>query len=601
MRRLFWPVVVLLGLVIGINVAVESNKPWWLRDLTGPSMPAWLRDVLGLRWGGQQPVTPQPLPFPLPTPRPKPAPRTPQPKCPGPNCPQPKWGPEPVALIGSPVAVNGQRTAAKFVVGGPSMDGVEVACDLPAARHQRNTGGSDGAGLCVFTSVGHCADWHGENQLTKFRDWMKSRPGGGYPDKLKKMIAEFSRETGITEPPYLQVTNGDVAILEEAHEHRIMLAVTYSGRDGIYYRSSVPHMVNLVCYDKAADRAAILDNNYPGQLLWMSCKDFVERWKEGGGGGWAVALLKPPPPPVPVNRTAAREPVMIGQCASCGPAYVPPPAMVAPALAAPSISTAASASGSSGWEWRQSVTDPAGYWCLFKDGKQVGCYRRRDDLYSSLGTDGQFQHDVLPPVPIPESAWATAGTPRGGDHQPIFGVEPDKVRRSPGYEINGVPVSREQLLGAIHAAGSGVLPDVKGKVWVVVAGGTPEQRSAVLRDLETNPELAPFKPRIVVQSYAAGEWPLAVGIQSSGAPTIQLLGPETDQGKAVDLGRLDSYPGPAVLADTLHEALREVDPNYRPELARRKGSDPLANIDPTILVAVGGFLLFLVLTPRRRR
>lgn len=595
MRRLFWPAVVLLGLIVGINVAVESQKPWWLRDLTGPAMPSWLRNMLDLRWGGQQPVAPQPSPSPAPKPLIRPRP---QPKCPGPNCSQPKWGPEPTALIGAPVTVNGKQTTARFAVGGPAMDGVEVACDLPASRHQRNTGGSDGAGLCVFTSVGHCADWHGESPYTRFRDWMKSRPGGGYPEKLKRMITEFSRENNVPEPSYLQVTNGDVAILEEAHEHRIMLAVTYSGRDGIYYRGSVPHMVNLVCFNKQADRAAILDNNYPGQLLWMSCRDFVERWKEGGGGGWAVALLKPPPPPVPVNRAAIeKEPVMIGQCVTCGPAaYIPPPAMIAPA-----VPIATATTGGGGWEWRQSMTDPNGYWVLFRDGKQVGCYRRRDDLYSALGTDGQFTHDVLPPVPIPESAWATAGTPRGGDHPPIFGVESDKVRTAADYEINGRAVSREQLLGAIHGSAGGVLPDVKGKLWVVVAGGTPEQRQAVLRDLDSDPELVQFKPKILVQSYAAGEWPLAVGIQATGSPTIQLLGPEDAKGKAVDLGRLDSYPGPSALAETLHEALREIDPNYRPELARRRGGDPLANVDPTILMIIVGFLLFMILTPRRRR
>jgi hypothetical protein len=61
-------------------------------------------------------------------------------------------------------------------------------------------------------------------------------------------------------------------------------------------------MVNLVCYDDGADLAAIRDNNFtdPNDLVWMSIKEFLQRWK-GGGGGWVVVLVAPPPPPPPRN------------------------------------------------------------------------------------------------------------------------------------------------------------------------------------------------------------------------------------------------------------------------------------------------------------
>ena len=70
------------------------------------------------------------------------------------------------------------------VVGGPvHPDGTEVDCDLPAERHLQARGGSDGAGLCVFTSIAMAADWCSEPPLVDFRDWMRRRPGGGYPGK----------------------------------------------------------------------------------------------------------------------------------------------------------------------------------------------------------------------------------------------------------------------------------------------------------------------------------------------------------------------------------------------------------------------------------
>jgi len=45
---------------------------------------------------------------------------------------------------------------------------------------------------------------------------------------------------------------------------------------------------------------AILDNNYPGTIEWMT-EDQFRRAYTGLGGGWAVILLAPGPPPPPWN------------------------------------------------------------------------------------------------------------------------------------------------------------------------------------------------------------------------------------------------------------------------------------------------------------
>ena len=66
-----------------------------------------------------------------------------------------------------------------------------------------------------------------------------------------------------------------VAILEECHNTRRLACITYGGSDGIYYRGFVPHMVCLVCFDRKANRAAILDNNNPGKILWMTCGESI--------------------------------------------------------------------------------------------------------------------------------------------------------------------------------------------------------------------------------------------------------------------------------------------------------------------------------------
>lgn len=187
-----------------------------------------------------------------------------------------------------------------ITVGGPTgPGGVEVQCDLPLSLRTKNVGGSDGAGLCVFTSIGHAARWQGEPVLRDFQQFMRSRPGGSWPEKTDKMIEAISREKG-REVKYLQYEGKDPAILEAALKTGRMPGVTYDGRDP-HYRGRIAHMVNLVYLDAAT--AAILDNNFVGEneLVWMSRAEFLSRWTGGGGNGWAVVILDDAPAPVPTN------------------------------------------------------------------------------------------------------------------------------------------------------------------------------------------------------------------------------------------------------------------------------------------------------------
>lgn len=185
-------------------------------------------------------------------------------------------------------------------VGGPSSpDGKdEVDCDLPVSQRQRNTGGRDGAGLCVFTSIMHAARYQNEPRLANFQQQMKAERGGGYPEKVDVMIAKYGSGTR-----YIQYEGSDDKILEAAIKSGRMPSVTYNGRDPHYGNRSIAHMVNLVAFDRASGWAAVLDNNYIGEreLVWLPINDFLSRWKGGGSSGWVHILLQPPPPPVPRN------------------------------------------------------------------------------------------------------------------------------------------------------------------------------------------------------------------------------------------------------------------------------------------------------------
>ena len=180
------------------------------------------------------------------------------------------------------------------VGGRTSPDNAEqIQIDLPASEHLKNIGGRDGSGLCVFTSVEHSGRWQNVEQLTGFQGKMKKEDGGGWPEKVDKMVSKYAPGT-----TYLQYSGDDPSLLRLAIKTGRMPAVTYGYSPRYTGTGRIAHMVNLVHLTNRW--AAILDNNFPGddKYEWMAPAEFTRRWKLGGGG-WAVFLLSPPPPPPP--------------------------------------------------------------------------------------------------------------------------------------------------------------------------------------------------------------------------------------------------------------------------------------------------------------
>lgn len=190
------------------------------------------------------------------------------------------------------------------VIGGKHHNGVFARDAIPETMHVKNVGGSDGSGLCVFTSIQHAAQYQGIEGLKDFQTWMRSRPGGGYPQKVDAMIRE---KLGLNHGVEYVHVYGDQAvdILEVACEAGLMPAVTYGfgeryAKEGV---QRIDHMVNLVHLDD--QYACILDNNFPGESAyeWMPRAEFVERFaysSQGRGEGWGIILLSGnPQPPEP--------------------------------------------------------------------------------------------------------------------------------------------------------------------------------------------------------------------------------------------------------------------------------------------------------------
>lgn len=212
--------------------------------------------------------------------------------------------------------------AADSQVGGrTSPDGAEqIQIDLPGTQQLKNVGGRDGAGLCVFTSIEHSGRWQNVEKLTGFQNQMKKELGGGWPEKVDKMLGKYAPNTA-----YLQYSGDDPSLLKLAIKTGRMPCVTYGYSPRYGGSGRIAHMVNLV---HLTDKwAAVLDNNFVGEnnYEWMAPAEFTRRWKLGGGG-WAVFLLAPPPPPPPAaNVVEARPP------RKCWGAVAPEPAVAGPA------------------------------------------------------------------------------------------------------------------------------------------------------------------------------------------------------------------------------------------------------------------------------
>lgn len=236
-------------------------------------------------WGATQQSDPTPprVPTPPPAPAPSPPPTPPAPK------PKPRpWGDRTPAPVGA--SVGGARNA----------DGTELQCDLPEELHQKNRGGSDGSGLCVYASNRHTGRWQNCKQFDYLFEWMWKHPGGSYPEKFTQTLEQCCKEKGWPVPDYIQVEGTDLEILKRACATGRMPGVTY-GRSptGRYGGSSISHMVSL---PHADDKwFVVLDNNYPGgqNYEWMSPDEFRKAYTATSGKGWAVVLLQPGPPPAP--------------------------------------------------------------------------------------------------------------------------------------------------------------------------------------------------------------------------------------------------------------------------------------------------------------
>lgn len=204
-----------------------------------------------------------------------------------------------------------------------------------------------------------------------------------------------------------------------------------------------------------------------------------------------------------------------------------------------------------GYEWRSFRDDPTQL-SLWRGGAQVGGY--------------SFLDDEFRPFDPRTRRWGPPGPCPTRKPRPRFGCDLSRVRDGDHYRLDGKEVSRQevtQLLTKGKEGPSPSIPDNRHKLRISVIG---EGREPVLADLAGHPALAPWKDKAVLTGYAADHWAVArYGFVCTGRPTIYV---QDAEGRV--LHRQDDYRGGAA---GLAEALRNIDPDYRPERDKdlRKG------------------------------
>jgi hypothetical protein len=169
-----------------------------------------------------------------------------------------------------------------FCLCGSPAKPVEIAetptVNIPIGFHIRNWRGPTGQGSCVHASMIELFYWQGRPDLAEL--WRNAYSSGEHPAGLaSKLEARGVR--------WAQTTSGDVSFLEWAIANRLGAAVSIDGGR---------HMVCLVHLD--AERAGILDTNYPGSFRWMGREEFLAEW-QASGLRWGVTPVYSAPPVLP--------------------------------------------------------------------------------------------------------------------------------------------------------------------------------------------------------------------------------------------------------------------------------------------------------------
>lgn len=180
----------------------------------------------------------------------------------------------------------------EVVLDRPEYKGIKANAPIPTNLHIRNEGGSDGAGLCVISSIlangryQHVPGLEGGKDSNLWRT-AKGRRGGYGPDKLANLVNEV-----MPGEKWASYVGRDTSILDKLSAEGYPIGSTMN-TGALYGYSPIHHMISLTHYSKRDGYACVVDNNDPGKYHWMPTSEYDRRWIDGGIG-WAWIWLRKP-------------------------------------------------------------------------------------------------------------------------------------------------------------------------------------------------------------------------------------------------------------------------------------------------------------------
>ena len=206
-------------------------------------------------------------------------------------------------LSADPFEASSSAVAAVVTTSPVAPDGTPVQCDLPVKLMMKNRGGTDGAGLCVATSIQGAARWQNVEMAFDLQAFAAKQRGGAYPAKVDQYFKDVAKLKGDDVPRYLNLETKDIEIMRVALSTGRMVSCTYSFSPSKRYGGAIiAHMVSLVHLDHKW--ACVADNNFVGTYEWMGIDDFKKTFAYRGNG-WCVIFLVPGPAPVPIYRESS--------------------------------------------------------------------------------------------------------------------------------------------------------------------------------------------------------------------------------------------------------------------------------------------------------
>lgn len=166
----------------------------------------------------------------------------------------------------------------------PAYRGERASAPIGREYHIRNEGGSDGAGLCVYSSVIIAGAYQGVADLDRLKQsrlwhYAKARPGGSYPEKLARDLnAVYPLEQ--TGEKWSQYTGRDTSVIDKLSRAGYPVCSTMD-TGALYDYKKIHHMITLAHY-RANGWACVVDNNNPGQYHWMPATEYDRRAFDGG-------------------------------------------------------------------------------------------------------------------------------------------------------------------------------------------------------------------------------------------------------------------------------------------------------------------------------